>query len=160
MKKSLIIILLITCMIFSLSAVAAAEIDGNGDTSVEINNIDQNIINPVDTSVSSSNSIDEDIDYSSNHNNQGSGSSNNINQRVDSSSQSMGKGKIISDSSKVNSVQSANSGLLVKSGTFSELQLLILAAKEGDVIRLTQDYKYDTNFLLKTGIFIFMAVQY
>ena len=36
MKKSLIIILLITCMIFSLSVVAAAEIDGNGDTSVEI----------------------------------------------------------------------------------------------------------------------------
>ena len=61
----------------------------------------------------------------------------------------MGKGKVISDSSKVNSVQSANSGLLVKSGTFSELQLLILAAKEGDVIRLTQDYKYDTNFLLE-----------
>ena len=61
MKKSLMIILLITCMVFSLSAVAAAEIDGNGDTSVELNNIDQNIINPVDTSVSSSNSIDEDI---------------------------------------------------------------------------------------------------
>ena len=57
MKKSLIIILLITCMIFSLSVVAAAEIDGNGDTSVEINNIDQNIINPVDTSVSSSKNV-------------------------------------------------------------------------------------------------------
>ena len=119
MKKSLMIILLITCMVFSLSAVAAAEINENGDTSVELNNIDQNIINPVDTSVSSSNSIDEDIDYCSNHINQGAGSSNNINQRVDSSSQSMGKGKIISDSSKVNSVQSANRCLVVKSGTFS-----------------------------------------
>ena len=63
MKKSLIIILLITCMIFSLSAIAAAEIDENGDTSVELNNIDQNVLNPADSSVSSSNSIDEDTDY-------------------------------------------------------------------------------------------------
>lgn len=155
MKKSLIIILLITCMIFSLSAIAAAEIDENGDTSVELNNIDQNVLNPADSSVSSSNSIDEDTDYySKNINQREDYSSNYVKQGVDSSSQSMGKGKVISDSSKVNSVQSDNSGLLVKSGTFSELQLLILAAKEGDVIRLTQDYKYDTNFLLKTGIFI------
>ena len=58
-----------------------------------------------------------------------------------------------SASAKVNRVKSSKS-LSAKAGTFTELQLIILAAREGDVIRLTRDYVYDAKFLLKNGIFI------
>ncbi len=149
MRKGLIFILLLLCMVFSLSGVVASEIDGNGKVSADLNKFNHDISSSADNSVSSSYSIDGSVKSSSNSSQNRDYYSKSISKSVGSSS----KNKVSSASAKVNRVKSSKS-LSAKAGTFTELQLIILAAREGDVIRLTRDYVYDAKFLLKNGIFI------
>ncbi|WP_295721625.1 hypothetical protein [uncultured Methanobrevibacter sp.] len=186
MRKSLLFILLITCMLFSLSAVVGADFGGRGDNSVSSNmaNTDLNEVEDVKFStgdvknddldlssdisgekdLSHSNiSSKEDLDFSSDVGSKEDLSHLNINSKKDlshlniSSKKDLGLSpEIVSnrDSSVSTGIKLLNSTTLKGNyGTFTELQLLIIAAKDGDVIKLTRNYKYDNKFI-KTGIFI------
>ena len=111
-KKSLLIILLVACMIFSVTSVVASDVndalanDGN-DTSLAS---DENTF-VVDSDI-------DDVKTSSNAENQPLEESN------------------------------------ADDGTFTSLQLKILSAGDGSTVSLYNDYKYNDDFKLTTGIFI------
>lgn len=99
MKKKLFFILLITCILFSVSSVFASDIN---ETDISI---DENDIN--------------DLEVVSNDENQ--------------------------------QLEDANSG---DDGTFTALQEKINNAADGSTINLTNNYKYNDDFKLTTGVFI------
>ena len=111
-KKSLLIILLVACMIFSVTSVVASDVndalanDGN-DTSLAS---DENTF-VVDSDI-------EDVKTSSNVENQPLKESN------------------------------------TDDGTFTSLQLKILSADDRSTVTLYNDYKYNDDFKLTSGIFI------
>ncbi|WP_461462212.1 hypothetical protein [Methanobrevibacter sp.] len=164
MRKSLLFVLLITCMLFSLSAVAAVDIDGSEDNSVISNNEDNNDLNALeDLSLSSDSGSEKDLSHSSSDEEDDNvGLSSDTGSEKDLSlSNSSSEDLDLSDSnsnkdsaatSQVNK-QLASNNVNSKVGTFTDLQLLILATKDGGVLNLTRNYKYNNNFM-KTGIFI------
>ncbi len=163
MRKSLLFVLLITCMLFSLSAVAAVDIDGREDNSVISNNENNNDLNALeDLSLSSDSDSEKDLSLSSDEEDDNVGLSSDSGSEKDLSlSNSSSEDLDLSDSnsnkdssatSQVNK-QLASNNVNSKVGTFTDLQLLILAAKDGSVINLTRNYKYNNNFM-KTGIII------
>ena len=103
-KKSLLIILLVACMIFSVSSVAAN--DGN-DTSLASDENNPVVDSGIEDVKTSSNTEDQPLKESTTDN-----------------------------------------------GTFTALQLKILTAGEGSTVTLNNDYKYNDDFKLTTGVFI------
>lgn len=112
-RKSLLIILLVACMLFSISGVVASDADATLVNDTVLSSDENNFV--VDNA-------NDDIASSSNAENQPLKENNAVNEKDD--------------------------------GTFTSLQLKVMNADAGSTINLLNDYKYNSDFKLTTGVFI------